>query len=134
EWSGTEKSIREGKMSSDAAREFVDYFIFGGRGEKLAKRFGIKELSFINDENTKGFEVKKTVTQNVDVGYGLEQTSAQAEKGAVSQKVAVDYSVSENTLVSIEGTVETKSEKADTLANQDTANDASVTMTLKRSF
>lgn len=134
EWSGTEKSIREGKISSDAAREFVDYFIFGGRGEKLAKRFGIKELSFINDENTKGFEVKKTVTQNVDVGYGLEQTSAQTEQGAVSQKVAVDYSVSDDTLVSIEGTVETKSEKADTLANQDTANDASVTMTLKRSF
>lgn len=134
EWSGTEKSIREGKISSDAAREFVDYFIFGGRGEKLAKRFGIKELSFINDENTKGFEVKKTVTQNVDVGYGLEQTSAQTEQGAVSQKVAVDYSVSDDTLVSIEGTVETKSEKVDTLANQDTANDASVTMTLKRSF
>ncbi len=133
EWSGTEKSIHDGKLSADSAKEFVDYFIFGGRGDVLARKFGIKEISLQNDESVKGVGVKKTLSDNVAVGYGIAKKIDQTETGAVIQKIGVDYKIFTDTVVSVEGELESKGKEQD-LSAQDSTSNARFGMQVKRSF
>lgn len=45
EWPATEKALEAGKATFDVTREFVDYFVLGGTGQRMKDRFGLRDLT-----------------------------------------------------------------------------------------
>lgn len=103
-WAGTELAIREGKVNADLAKEFIDYFLLGGSGTKLANSLGIKEVSLLYDAETRGVEVKKDLSSRLEAIYGIEAShpqSTQSSAGA-AQKIGAEYKLGENSSVAVE--------------------------------
>ncbi len=134
EWTGSERAISEGRLSVDAVKEFIDYFVFGGAGDKLAQRFGVKQWSVYKEESAAGIELKKTAGNNVDLIYGVEKKSVNVDHGAVTQKIGFDYKATENTSLVVEGSAQSKKKVADELDSESKALDKSVTMKVKTNF
>ncbi|GEM_PF-2674678 len=108
-WRGSEKAIEEGRLSLDAAKEFLDYFLLGGSGHRIASRLGIREMSLAVTEESESVRLKKEISKKVDLGYGVERKKiVEKEPSAVAQLVGLDYRVSRNTIVSVEGKIATK--------------------------
>ena len=121
-WSRTESGIKKGQLTPDVAADFIDYFVFGGSGSKLARQFGISRLSVKFDKNTKGFGVTKEVTNKTEVSYGVEQTQIEGQNGKATQKVGAGYKLT-NT-ISLEGEREVQQQdKASQTQDESKSND-----------
>ncbi|HQP91966.1 MAG TPA: hypothetical protein PLU24_04755, partial [Candidatus Omnitrophota bacterium] len=75
-WTGSKTGIKEGELSADMLKEFVDFFILGGSSGEFFKKFGIDGiiLKFDQDKQSKGIGIKKDITKNVEVSYTIEQS------------------------------------------------------------
>jgi len=100
EWQGVGKAIREGKISVGIAKDFLDFFLFGGSGGGFSERFGIKEVSVQYDENVRGVEVKKGLLKQVDALYAVEQPQGQEAAAPATHKVGAEYRLNDDSLVS----------------------------------
>jgi hypothetical protein len=119
-WSGTEQAIREGKVNADLAKEFIDYFLLGGSGARLAHSLGIKEVSLLYDEETRGVAVKKDISSRLGAVYGIEASqpqSTQSSAGA-TQKIGAEYKLGENSSVAVE-TKKSLTSTPETLGSED---------------
>lgn len=136
-WEGSERALEQGELSLDATREFLDYFLLGGSLQRTASRLGIKALSLRADEESEAIRVKKEMSKNVDIGYGVEKRkSGEKEAPVVTQSVGVDYSVSKNTTLSVEGSVSGKEPSAESSPTEEepSATDKSLLMKVSRRF
>ena len=72
-WGSTQESLQSGRISADLIKDFVDYFLFAGTGSKIARRFGISDISFFyrNETNTMGLTT--SVADKLKLGYEVEQ-------------------------------------------------------------
>ena len=77
-WQGVEGVLSTGTLSPEVATDFLDFFFFGGRGQKMGQRFGIKEIDVTFKEGTQGIGVTKTITDKVSVE--LEKKTATQEE------------------------------------------------------
>jgi len=97
-WGGAQTSIEQGKISADLVKDFLDYFIFSGKGEKVGQRFGITSLSFIYESETKGVGVKTSFKDRVGVSYKVqppdEETGKQTSTHTVGTEVKITNTVS----------------------------------------
>lgn len=59
EWPATEKALEAGKATFDVTREFVDYFVLGGSGQRLKDRFGLRDLTLGLSEQVGTFGIEK---------------------------------------------------------------------------
>jgi hypothetical protein len=106
-WKGTESALTRGVLSPDLIKDFLDYFLFGGRASKLLQQFGIADVSLKYDKQAVGIGVTKDITGSVAVTYGVEQPQPQAAQGeALLQKVGAVYKFTEH--LSVEGEKEFK--------------------------
>ena len=56
----------------ELASGFVDYFLFGGTGQKFAEYLGLSGISFKLDNTTRGLQLNKDVSDRLGLGYGIE--------------------------------------------------------------
>ena len=103
-WKGAEVFLGTGIIAPDLAIDFFDYFLLGGNGGKIARKFGIDDFSVKFDEATKGVEVKKVLSDKVGVGYGIEQTQTKIKKdpAIITQKLSGEYKVTDNISIGAE--------------------------------
>lgn len=106
-WKSAEGTLRTGKLSPDIVSDFVDYFVFAGRGSKVAQHLGVSELSLIYDEQKKGIAVKKTLSDKVEASYGIEQAQQKKEqKATTTHKVGGEVKATESISVGVEREVQ----------------------------
>ena len=91
-WAGTREALQEGRVSVDIAKEFIDYFVLGGSGTRLAQALGIRDISLEYTEEMRGVEVKKDLLPNVDAIYGVEQSRfTPTSYTPLTNKVGAEY-------------------------------------------
>lgn len=73
-WSSLTTLAEDKTISANLAGDFLDYFVFSGRGRKMAEHFGVKDIAIIFEERTKGVKVTQTVGPSAEVSYGIQQT------------------------------------------------------------
>ncbi|MBN3038122.1 MAG: translocation/assembly module TamB domain-containing protein [Candidatus Omnitrophica bacterium] len=101
-WKNTETVLGKGEISTELARDFVDYFFFGGSGTKIAKSFGVDDVAFKYDSKTKGIELKKSISDKLEATYGLEQSQKTDSETSTTQKVGGGYKVTDSISVGAE--------------------------------
>ena len=130
-WKMTEGALVKGQMSPDVTRDFLDYFLFAGSGDRLAQFFGLKNLNFQMNGKTKGIGVKKDVTDNLGVSYAVEKEETKEKNGTTAQKIGSEYKLSDS--VTVETERELKQEKTTDLQDK-TSTDDKVLLKYKKSF
>lgn len=117
QWKGAQDALTQGVISSDLALDFIDYFVLGGLGGKIAGRFGISGLSLRHDPETNRVGVETTLVDRVSVDVEVEpstltsgapsapstSTDASAHRSPIPYKVGAEYKVNETTAVRLEG-------------------------------
>ena len=130
-WKTAEGALIKGQMSPDVTRDFLDYFLFAGSGGRLAQYFGLKDLTFRLNGNTKGIGVKKDVTDNLGVSYEVEKEETEEKNGTTVQKVGSEYKLTDT--FTVEAEKELKQENiSDAQDNTDT--NEKVLLKYKKSF
>lgn len=94
-WKNTEDVLNKGALSMDIAKDFIDYFVFGGHSNKFAKRFGLTSLSVKYDGEAKGVAVTKKLFDNLDGKYEVEETKSNDSQVDISQKVGGDVKITD---------------------------------------
>jgi hypothetical protein len=111
-WKGDVNAFQQGRVSTDLASDFIDYFVFGGLGDKLAKKVGISDWALTYDDETRRVGVTTTLVDRVDLNYETDQLTGAEEPVAaggaspgppVTYKVGAEYKVTESTTFAVEG-------------------------------
>lgn len=131
-WKATETALTKGQFSPDLVKDFVDYFIFSGSGNKLAQQLGISDISVTFEQQKKGLGVKKAITDKIDASYAVEQAQAKEEMPIITQKLGGEYKVTESISVGAEKELKQES-KPETSFEEQKANDK-VTIKFKKTF
>ncbi|UCC95568.1 MAG: translocation/assembly module TamB domain-containing protein [Candidatus Omnitrophota bacterium] len=108
-WKGTEAAIKEGVISTDVVKDFIDYFVFSGSGSKLAEKLGVKEFSIRFDKDARGLGVKKDISEKAEVSYGVEQSQIKEKATTTTHKVGVEYKITDSVSVGVEKELEQES-------------------------
>ncbi|MBN1794849.1 MAG: translocation/assembly module TamB domain-containing protein [Candidatus Omnitrophica bacterium] len=101
-WKGAQVGLEQGRITSEVASDFVDYFIFGGTGNALVKRCGLNAVSLRHDGTTTGAGVTKSVSDRLTVGYDVEQTRQKTGDASTTQKIGASYKVTDEVSVDAE--------------------------------
>jgi hypothetical protein len=113
-WRDTQQAITEGQIPLDLATDFVDYFLFGGMGGKIAKRFGISDIALRHDADERTIGVQTTFVDRLDLGVqmatpesGTSGTASDPSTGPASPvlpyKIDAEYRLTNTTSVQVEG-------------------------------
>lgn len=107
-WKGVQETLAQGVISTDLAVDFLDYFIFGGLGSRLAKRLGITDLALTHDPQTRRVGVETTLGDKVELGVEVDPStttdaSQTTEDGQPYGKVGAAYQLTPNTSIGVEG-------------------------------
>jgi len=102
EWQGIKTVFSNGALSSDLVIDSIDYFVLGGSGSKIADKFGITGFALTLDKTKKGIELKKSVSDKVEVGYGVVQAQSKEKTEEITQKLSGELKVTDTVSVSAE--------------------------------
>jgi hypothetical protein len=95
-WEDTTDQIRQGAVSADTVKEFIDYFAFAGSGQTLAQRLGFKNISVTYEDQTKGLSVTRELSDHIDATYTIEQTRQEDGPVSTDQKIGGQIRVNDN--------------------------------------
>lgn len=101
-WQSVETAVNNQTLSVDIAKDFLDYFIFSGSGNKIAERYGIRDISVKYNETTTGTGAVKDITDKAAISYFVERLQQKTENSTVTHKVGGEYKITENILVGAE--------------------------------
>jgi len=101
-WGGTQTALEQGQVSADMIRDFVDYFFFSGKGDKIAKRFGLSDISVTYDAQTKGIGVKTSLADKAEVRYDVQNPQGAAGQNAPVQTVGGEVKITDTISVEAE--------------------------------
>lgn len=101
-WSGAQTSLETGAISADLIKDFVDYFLLDGKGNKIARRFGISDISLFYDKQTKGMGLKTSIADKVKVGYEVEPSQSETGTNITKQTVTGELKVTDTISVNAE--------------------------------
>ena len=105
-WMSIFGSLENSRVSPDIAADLVDYFIFGGAGNRLAKRLGLNSVLLKYNGNTKEAQITKEVSGKTELKYGIEQTKLEKDKAVINQKIAVEQKITESFAVEAEKNIQ----------------------------
>lgn len=97
-WAGVEAFLQQKQLSADVARDFIDYFLFAGSGNQLARELGLNEVSLIFEKEKKGIAVEKKVSENIGVSYGMEAAQDNRET-TTREKIGGEYKITKELFV-----------------------------------
>lgn len=132
-WKGAEESLQQGVFTTSLTKDFIDYFIFAGKGNKFAEKFGLSELSINFDKEKSGIAVKKTLTEAFGVGYGVEQTKENGQVKDVTQKLEGEINVTNKLSVGVEREIK-QTLPSEVLSEPVVENNDKVLLKYKKSF
>ncbi|MFH1355133.1 MAG: translocation/assembly module TamB domain-containing protein [Candidatus Omnitrophota bacterium] len=95
-WQGTESAINKGELSADLAKDFLDYFVFSGSGNKIAKKFGLSDITVKYDGKTKGIGATKDISDKASASYSIEQPQNKEQNITTTHKVGAEYKITDN--------------------------------------
>ena len=95
-WSGIDSISASSTLPPDLAADFMNYFVFGGTVNELAKKLGIKDVSIIQEPGKTGFSLKKGIIPGIDAVYSLENSTSKTEKSPPSQSIGLEYNILNN--------------------------------------
>ncbi len=99
-WAKTESMLTQGRVSMDIVRDFVDYFLFSGSGDKMANAFGIEDVYLKFTGETRGIGIQKG---RLGVGYSVQQTRQELHNVQTqTEKFEGDYVVTRNVSLGVE--------------------------------
>lgn len=131
-WQGAEDFLRHNKISADLAKDFIDYFIFGGSGSKMARELGITDLSLRYDEKASGVRVKKRVSDKTEVSYAVEKNQHTEGNSSITHKTGGEYRITEG--VFLEGEKEIKKNHSEKEADSKEKTDDKLLLKYKKEF
>lgn len=131
-WKGTEVALGNRQFSPDLVKDFVDYFVFSGSGNKIAQQLGIRDITVTFEQQKKGVGVKKAITEKIDASYEVEQSQAKEEGPTTTQKVGGEYKITEGISIGAEKELKQES-KADQTQDKQKPDDK-VILKLKKEF
>ncbi|MFH1665489.1 MAG: translocation/assembly module TamB domain-containing protein [Candidatus Omnitrophota bacterium] len=130
-WESVERSVSEGRISGDIVKDFLDYFIFSGSGDKLAGRLGVDKVDFKYTGGAAGIEIKKNLDGKTEAKYGYEQqVNAGLPAGSGKHIIGGEYNVTDN--ISVEG--EKNSQDPKGLINTTAETEDKVVVKYKKNF
>lgn len=133
EWKGAETALSQGQITADIAKDFVDYLLFAGSGVKIAQRYGI-DLSLQYDKQTKGFGVKKAISEKAEASYKFEQPKGQEGKTTATHQVGGEYKIMENISVGAEKKLEIEKKTEEKQADSETKGEDKIFIKYKKAF
>ena len=77
---GIGKSIDSHTVSPELAKDFVQYFAFGGSGNKLAETFGLDDLSFSYGKGKRGIGARKEIGDKLQVKYEIQRENIDVDR------------------------------------------------------
>lgn len=99
-WDGIDMAVTTRKMTPELAGDFVDYFFFGGSGERIARMFGLSGVSYKLDSTVQGVTLNKNLTEKLDVGYGIEiGTAGDQHQRELTQTVESEYRLNSHVII-----------------------------------
>jgi hypothetical protein len=132
-WEKTESALMSGQMTSEIARDFLDYFFLGGSAGRLAQQRGITDITLTADRQKRGIELEKDVNGGIGLFYGVTQSMGPGTGGfSVTQRVGAEYQVTEN--LSMGGRKELVSDKNEAVGSLAAQPNDEVFLKFKRSF
>lgn len=111
-WKGAERVVDQGRISSDLAADFVDYFVFGGLGSRLSQRLGISSLALQYDPDEGRIGLSTGFADTLAFSYEMEppghgESAAplpeQSPDAPPAFKVGAEYRVTDDTSLQLEG-------------------------------
>jgi hypothetical protein len=102
-WGGLDESLSQGKLSPDLAKDALGYLFFGGSGNGVAQRLGVKDISISYDQSKKGIAFKEDLTKKLEVGYGVAQEPGDLQQQSiVTQTVEGELKMTDKLSVDVE--------------------------------
>jgi len=74
-WTSTGTSLSRDTLSTELAGDFMDYFLLGGSGNEFAHQYGLSSAALPYDDQDRKVGLRKRLTDDINVGVELEQTS-----------------------------------------------------------
>lgn len=131
-WNATEAALAKGQLSPDLVKDFVDYFVFSGSGNKIAQQLGVNDISVTFERDKKGVGVKKEITDKIDASYAVEQSQVKGKIPTTTQKLGGEYKVIEG--VSLGAEKELKQDSKTGQSQDQEKPDDKVILKIKKEF
>ncbi len=90
------------QASTALVRDFVGYLFFSGSGDGFLEKMGITDIQVTMEDGKQGLGFKKGISDQVDVGYEVEQKGTADGKENVSQILGADYRVTNAFFATVE--------------------------------
>jgi autotransporter translocation and assembly factor TamB len=114
-WQGADEALASRALSPELAKDFVDYFLLNGAGQKIAEHFGLSSISVQVGEDSRGVAVRKELSPQLEVGYEVEQKPVEVGKSAeVSHKIGGEFQVTDSVTVGVEKEIKNPSQAQET--------------------
>jgi hypothetical protein len=101
-WQSIDRSLDSGVDSAALTRDFLDYWLFAGKSNQFAQKFGISEFTVQYNDSAKGVAAKKEITDKIGVGYGIEQTVTTEQKKNTTQTIGGEVKLNDKLSVGVE--------------------------------
>jgi hypothetical protein len=98
---GAQEPSKEGQLSADQVKDFIDYFVFDSKAGKLAQDLGIS-TSIILEKEKQAVGVTKTLTGKIDGSYSVERTQVDGGDPSMSRKLGAEYKFTDVVSVGVE--------------------------------
>jgi hypothetical protein len=131
-WSGINTVFSKGAIPSDLAVDFIDYFMLGGAGSKISESLGITGFAVTFDEEKKGIEIRKSVSDKAELGYGITQTQNKEEAQEITQKLSGELKVTDT--ISVSGEKEFKQPGATENSSEEQQTNDKIMLKFKKDF
>ncbi len=117
-WGAQSSGMGQDVVSANLVRDFVDYFIFAGKGTQIAKHLGFNDISLTFNPQTKGVGVKTSIANKVEVSYEVEPAEeGNTEQGLSKQKVGGELKITDTVSVAAEKELKQKTGEQNTDEN-----------------
>jgi hypothetical protein len=131
-WGTPSQGFGQDKLSADLVRDFVDYFIFAGKGTAIARQLGFSDISLTYNRQTKGVGVKTSIADKVQVSYEVEPTQSGAIEGNATQTVGGQLKITDT--VSVAAEKELKQQSSEENVNKNPNEEDKVYLQFKKQF
>jgi len=109
-WGAQSMGLGQGMISANLVRDFVDYFLFAGKGTEIARHIGFSDISLTFNRQTKGVGVTTSIADKVQVSYEIEPGQAgNAQENLATHKVGGQLKITDTVSVAAEKEVKQNS-------------------------
>ncbi|MFH1996871.1 MAG: translocation/assembly module TamB domain-containing protein, partial [Candidatus Omnitrophota bacterium] len=131
-WKSVETALHKQELSADIAKDFLDYFVFSGSGDKIAQKYGIRDILVKYNGTMTKVGATKDITANTAVSYSVAQQQEKEKNPSLSHKVGTEYKINEAISITGEKEIKQNSEAEQTRDEQKT--DDKVMLKFKKEF